>query len=183
MEIEFFFVGKGKQPGKRKTTRKREKKIPFPGFSIRHKRFLQRGRKENRISGRSSMLSIPAARSRPNERKKRATKMSAWGHIRSFGGKRFQDGGEAEAALIDRSASDRAGFMDSWGRAAAKLSCLSAPYSTENRLEGWCKLLFLERDLKSREKNIYLLKSGRRSSVSLDRKIVVWRYISHLILI
>lgn len=145
MEIEFFFHGEGEATRKEKNNQ-REKKIPFPGFSIRHKRFLQRGRKENRISGRSSMLSIPAARSRPNERKKRATKMSAWGHIRSFGGKRFQDGGEAEAALIDRSASDRAGFMDSWGRAAAKLSCLSAPYSTENRLEGWCKLLFLERE-------------------------------------
>lgn len=145
MEIEFFFHGEGEATRKEKNNQ-REKKIPFPGFSIRHKRFLQRGRKENRISGRSSMLSIPAARSRPNERKKRATKMSAWGHIRSFGGKRFQDGGEAEAALIDRSASDRAGFMDSWGRAAAKLSCLSAPYNSENRLEGWCKLLFLERE-------------------------------------
>lgn len=59
-------------------------------------------------------------------------RMSAWGDIQSFGGKRLQDGGSGPIGSNRGCARIRGGgrvasqqFMDSLGRSPAKLSCLS----------------------------------------------------------
>lgn len=92
--MNFFSWGPSTEEKNNEREREREKKIPFPGFSIRHKDFYNAA--ERKIESLDVVLDAFNSRGAiAAERKKRARigKMSAWGHIQSLGGKRFQDGG------------------------------------------------------------------------------------------